>query len=212
MLRAVLAAAGKQLHAELEPLDADVRAAIARVAAQPIADRKAVMHWYWLRGYVGADYRVEGVAAAELLGAPLPVDHLDIALADEPAAFATLVCPPSEFWARLSVRRHTWSFGYPRLRLGADDREIAKAVAGLRDVLRDECPDGTFWMANAGCRARVRLVPPDEVGSYVEVATPEGVVRVAPLHEIESTDPRVTRVLRVLREDATTARPGERSG
>lgn len=51
----------------------------------------------------------------------------------------------------------------------------------------------------------MRLVPAVEVERYVEVMTPHGPVPVAPLHEIESTDPRVTRVLRVLRETTETA-------
>lgn len=65
-LRSILEAAGKQLHAELEPLDADVRAAIARQAAVPMDDRASVWDWYWFRDSIGPDYRVEGLAASPL--------------------------------------------------------------------------------------------------------------------------------------------------
>lgn len=208
VLRAVLAAAGKQLYAELEPLDADVRRAIARVAASPIEDRKAVGHWYWLHEYVAPEHRVEGVAAAQLLGAPVPVDHLDLAIADLPAACETLVRSSELFPPKIAFQRTTWPFSCPRAGRDATDSDVAELAARLRELLRRECPDDTFWMMSAQCWARVRLVPPADVARYVEVVLPAGVVRVAPLHEIESTDPRVSRVLRVLRDDAGATRPG----
>ncbi|MBB5785449.1 helix-turn-helix domain-containing protein [Jiangella mangrovi] len=204
-LRSILEATGKQLHAELEPLDADVRAAIARLAGAPMEDRPSARHWAWVHTFVGPAYRVEGVAAAELLGAPVPVDHLDLALADAPESYAVLVQQPGWSWPALSVRRDTWPFGWPKAGSNDDESRVADLGTRLRDLLREQCPDGVFWMASVGYRARVRLVPPAEVERYVEVATPHGVIRVAPLHEIESTDPRVTRVLRVLRETAETA-------
>ncbi|SEF18451.1 helix-turn-helix domain-containing protein [Jiangella alba] len=208
VLRAVLAAAGKQLHAELEPLDADVRRAIARVAASPVEDRPAARNWYWLHEFIAPDHRVEGVAAAQLLGAPVPVDHLDIAVADLPAACEALVGNGEMPGPRLTVRRGAWAFAAPGVRRQATDREIADAGARLRELVREQCPDDTFWMVSAQCWARVRLVPPADVERYVEVVLPAGVVRVAPLHEIESTDPRVSRALRVLRDDAGATRSG----
>jgi transcriptional regulator with XRE-family HTH domain len=204
-LRAILAAAGKQLHAELEPLDADVRAAIARLAALPLEERDAVVHWGRFRAFVAPEHRVEGVAAAELLGAPVPVDHLDLALVEAPETYAALVRPDGWRWPSLSVRRDTWPFDWPKANAADDEGRVAEVGVRLRALLRELCPDGVFWMASGGCRARVRLAPPAEVERYVEVVTPHGPVRVAPLHEIESTDPRVTRVLRVLRETAETA-------
>lgn len=199
-LRAILEAAGQQLHAELEPLGADVRAAIARLAALPLEDRDAVMQWEELHAFVGPNHRIEGVAAAELLGAPVPVDRLDLALADAPETYAALVRPDGWHWPSLSVRRDTWPFDWPKASASDDDGRVAEAGERLRDLLHEECPDGVFWMRSGSSRARVRLVPPAAVERYVEVITPYGPARVAPLHEIESTDPRVTRVLQVLRE------------
>ncbi|WP_053207413.1 helix-turn-helix transcriptional regulator [Jiangella muralis] len=208
-LRAVLAAAGKQLHAELEPLDADVRRAMARVAASPIEDRPAVQYGNSLHEYVAPDHRVEGVAAAQLLGAPVPVDHLDIAVADLPAACEALARRVQMLGPKISVKRNTWPFySCPGAWPGVTDHDVADAGARLRDLLRQQCPDDSFWMVSARHWARVRLVPPADVARYVEVVLPAGVVRVAPLHEIESTDPRVSRVPRVLRDDAGATRPG----
>lgn len=73
-------------------------------------------------------------------------------------------------------------------------------MARLRDHLAEVCPDGVFWMTAGGSVARARMAPPGEVRSCVEVATPHGAVRVAPLHEIDGADPQAGRVLRVLRE------------
>ncbi|WP_158602685.1 helix-turn-helix transcriptional regulator [Jiangella rhizosphaerae] len=204
-LRAILAAAGKQLHAELEPLDADVRAEIARLAALPIEERDAAVHWERFRAFVGPEHRVEGVAAAELLGAPVPVGQLDLALVDAPETYAALVRPDGWRWPSLSVRRDTWPFDWPRAKAADEEGRVAEVGLRLRALLRDQCPDGVFWMASGRGRARVRLVSPAEVERFVEVVTAHGTIRVAPLHEIESTDPRVARVLRVLRETAAPA-------
>ena len=71
MLEAVLAAAGLQVRAELEPLDADVRAAIVAAAEQPIDDRDGVYYWGQIHRIEEVDHRVEGLAAASVLGAPV---------------------------------------------------------------------------------------------------------------------------------------------
>lgn len=164
-LQAILQAAGKQLHAELEPLDADVRAAITRLAALPLEDRDAVVRWGRFRAFVGPEHRVEGVAAAELLGAPVPVDHLDLALAESPETYAALVRQHGWLWPRISVRRDTWPFDWPKANEADDDRRVADVAVRLRDLLREMCPDGVFWMESGGYRARVRLVPPAEVAA-----------------------------------------------
>ncbi|TDD68110.1 XRE family transcriptional regulator [Jiangella aurantiaca] len=209
-LRAILAATGNQLRAELEPVDADVREAIARVAAMPMADREAVRHWYWFESLAGHDsYRVEGMGAAGLLGAPVPVDDLDLAFADAPGGYATLVRVaaghgPCQIRAR---RAGAAVWIHPP---DPDDgpRGVETAAARLRDRLRDDCPDGVFWLSAACAVARVRLAPAGEVASYVEVATPHGAARVAPLHQIVGADPQTDRVLRVLRELRAAAGTG----
>lgn len=45
MLRTILAAAGKQVHAELEPLDDDIRRAISEIADKPPDERPVVSTW-----------------------------------------------------------------------------------------------------------------------------------------------------------------------
>jgi MFS family permease/transcriptional regulator with XRE-family HTH domain len=93
-LRVVLAAAGLQVRAELEQLDADVERAIAAVAAQPVADRGGVFGWGQIDRIAEVAHRVEGLAAASVFGAPKPVATFELALADEDSTFCTRSTPP----------------------------------------------------------------------------------------------------------------------
>ena len=102
-LRVVLAAAGLQVRAELEQLDADVERAIAAVAAQPVADRDGVFGWGQIDRIAEVAHRVEGLAAASVFGAPVPVATFELALADEDSTFR---------W--LSEAMMSWITGGPR--------------------------------------------------------------------------------------------------
>ncbi|WP_298330817.1 helix-turn-helix transcriptional regulator [Haloactinopolyspora sp.] len=194
-LTTILAAAGWQVRAELEQLDADVRAAIARVAAEPLADRITVSRWLTFTELADLAYRVEGAAAANLLGAPIPVDHYDLAVADTDETVEVL--------ARLAtVHRYVIEAGRRRGArfYAARSTPDQSAARRLRDWFRAHCPDGTFWLRSGFSEARTRFAAPDDVARYVDVSTPHGPVRVAPLNEIEGADDHARRVLHVLRE------------
>ncbi len=83
----LLAAAGVQMHVELEPLDADVRRAIEDRRAAADATAEVVAIWVDLPPMDDVAYRVEGLAAAALLGAPVPVPAVRIELADTDATY-----------------------------------------------------------------------------------------------------------------------------
>lgn len=87
MLTELLAAAGQQMRIELEPLDDDVRRAVsAQVGDTQVADDLS-MTVSLMEGLTGLDYRFEGLAAATLLGAPLPLtEPIGLALPDGPEA------------------------------------------------------------------------------------------------------------------------------
>ncbi|PSL08288.1 helix-turn-helix protein [Haloactinopolyspora alba] len=194
-LTAILAAAGWQIRAELEQLDADVRAAIARVASEPLDDRVAVSRWVSFTELARVAYRVEGLAAASLLGAPLPADHYDLAVADTPETFEALAGLVTEHSYIVEAARRRG----PKFRVPRSNPEPLGAQ--LRAWLAAHCPDGTFWLRCAFSEARTRLAPPDDVSRHVHVETPHGRVRVAPVHEIDVVaDEYALRVLRVLRE------------
>lgn len=72
MLTGLLAAAGKQMKIELEPLDDDIRQALLAGAGDTSAADDLSMTVSLMEGLVNLDYRFEGLAAAAVLGAPIP--------------------------------------------------------------------------------------------------------------------------------------------
>ncbi|MGH8825453.1 MAG: helix-turn-helix domain-containing protein [Jiangellaceae bacterium] len=186
-LEAVLAAAGQQVRAELEPLDADVERAIAALAAQPMADRDGVFGWGQINRIEEVAHRVEGLAAASVLGAPVPVTTFEMALADDASTFQ---------W--LSEEMMAW---VARIRVPAWDYfdVVQRAPESLRELIATECPDGRFELRSGFTDARVRLAPPEVVARHVLVESPHGSIPVQPLHEIDTTDPEIGRTLEVMR-------------
>jgi transcriptional regulator with XRE-family HTH domain len=192
----LLPAAGLQMRVELEPLDADVRREIDARRGQPDAASDVTRVWVGFHEMEKVVYRLEGLAAAALLGAPVPVPTVQIALADTAA---------TNRWLVARLRDHDVSL-FPdgwcsplRVGLPADDDDGAT----VRALLAAECPEGWFWLQGWFDRLAAHFAPADEVGRRVFVATAEGTIAVQPLGEIESADASVARVLRVLREDAT---------
>jgi transcriptional regulator with XRE-family HTH domain len=186
-LRTVLAATGKQLRTELEPLDADIVEAIEQVRAQPLDDRPGVVVWRMVSGPPDVAHRVEGLAAAAVLGAPVPVERLELSLADEPATFEWLAAQ-MQGWAT-RIRAPAWS----------QARVVQLDAHSLRKVIGSECPDGQFELTYAMTASSVILRPPAEVAHHVRVATVSGEIPVQALHEIDTNDRNAARVLAVLR-------------
>jgi transcriptional regulator with XRE-family HTH domain len=188
----LLAAAGQQMRVDLEPLDSDVLRAIETVRAQPDVASGVVDLWAGFRAMDEVAYRIEGLAAAALLGAPVPVPTVTIALADTAVTHAWLA---SQLHRRqLTVRVDGW---YSRLDfdLEGDERD----GAAVRERLAAECSDGRFWIEGWLDVLAARLAPFEEVARRVLVETREGTIAVQPLDEIESGDADVQRVLRVMR-------------
>jgi transcriptional regulator with XRE-family HTH domain len=187
-LQAILAAAGHQIHAELEPLDADVHKAIEAVSRTPMEDRDGVFGWGQLERADEFAHRVEGLAAASILGAPVPVGTFELAMADEQRTYQWLYEQMLR-WA-VKLRVPAWSY-FDVIQTSADS---------VRETIGTECPDGRFELQSCLTFATVRLAPPDEVARHVLVKTRLGTIPVQPLHEIEATDPAAARTLRVMRE------------
>lgn len=221
LLERLLAEAGKQLRLELDPLDADVRAAIADgragdAAPATVAVLQRLLAYPESAELDGVVHRFEGVAAASLLGAPVPVDAVDVALADDPRTWRWL----TERLGRLMLRVtptgwSTWMgvAGVPNPweleRMSDDDAgtRLERGAGLVREQILAECPDRRFTLTGPldGPPARVRLVDGrEDAVRAVVVSTELGALRAQPLDEIEAADGWTRRVLDVLREE----RPG----
>lgn len=191
----LLAAAGMQMRVELEPLDADVLRAIEKARAQPEVASGVVDVWSTFTAMGEVTYRIEGLAAAALLGAPVPVPAIQIALADTAA---------THDWLAARLRRRELALlpdgWHSRLEFDLQGDERDGSV--VSELLAAECPDGGFWIEGLFDRLAARLAPAGDVERRVLVETREGTIAVQPLDEIESGDPDVARVLRVMRRGA----------
>ena len=195
MLSALLAAAGKQMRIELEPLDDDVRrAVVAHVGDKSAADGLS-MTVSLMEGLVDLEYRFEGLAAAAMLGAPIPVtDPMVLALPDDPGAVSWLVG-----LVRTGIAAVTpLGRGYPM-----DGVTSAERVARLVELGEGGQFELEVWLRTF----MVRFVPVEDARRAVLVVGEHAPLRVQPLHEIETTDREAARVLRLLREQAQDARP-----
>ncbi|NDL60785.1 helix-turn-helix domain-containing protein [Phytoactinopolyspora mesophila] len=195
-LEIVLAAAGRQLRVDLELLNADVRAAIERQAAEPIGACEAAAAWEYLTWMSRLEYRFEGLAAANLLGAPVPVDVIDIGVADEPATFEALA-----LWLRDEAGMLR-SPDMPRYEMWHPEGDPKTAGETMTRIIGDSCPDRWFWIRAGLHHIRLRLSPSASLARYVRLSTPHGSIKVQPFHEIESpgASREVARVLGVMRD------------
>lgn len=218
MLERLLAVAGKQVRIELEPLDADVRRAIAehRAADAPPATVTAL---HQLAGYSdwpallpAVPHRFEGLAAASLLGAPVPVESIEVALADVPATWRWLTERLTELAVRVTptgCRNPMGIGGVPhrselaRLPDDVAAARVERAMHLLREQVLGECSDRRLTVTGPfdDPRASVRLVDADQIKNAVPVETEVGTLRAQPRDEIQAADGRTARVLAVLREE-----------
>ncbi|MFI2489418.1 helix-turn-helix domain-containing protein [Promicromonospora kroppenstedtii] len=193
MLTALLAAAGMQMRIELEPLDADVRQQIVEHRHDPDLPARV---WFAVEGIedlADLDLRVEGLAAAALLGAPVTAGDPQIAVARTERSMEWLADKLGR--DRIRLRPPSWlGHAWPRTPQEAFD------------LIETECPDGWIMVRGYFGETPVRFAPAEDVARHVLVANGERPIPVQPLHEIETTDRNAARVLRLLREQAQDAR------
>jgi transcriptional regulator with XRE-family HTH domain len=203
MLTGLLAAAGVQMRVELEPLDADVRRELEAGRADPERAKDALQVWGSLFAIDEVVCRVEGVAAAALLGAPVSVPAIDVAFADTDATYSWLADQiRSAVKVRLPGADRPIDVGLPR----DADHGRERDGALVRARIAAECPDGRFLLDAWFDTLRARMATPEEVARHVVVATSRGPISVQPLDEIATSDGDVARVLRVMREHGASAR------
>jgi len=173
----LLAALGRQLRLDAEPMAADLDAEIDAAMTVPLGER-VERHAGWvpdlLAQLAGVPFVAEGSVAAFVQGAPLPVAALEIVMADGDldALYRVLERTRARRW---NDRWRDW--GYDPI----DPR---------RDGVRR-------WMTMCG---EVRLRVADELPTAIDMTVGAHRVAVRPLVEIEAEDPAVQRILARLRQ------------
>ncbi|MFD2792631.1 helix-turn-helix transcriptional regulator [Promicromonospora vindobonensis] len=194
MLSVLLAAAGKQMRIELEPLDDDVRRAVSAHSGDTSAADDLSMTLSLMEGLVDLEYRFEGLAAAALLGAPISLaDPIELALPDGPEAVE---------WLAALVRTGAAAVTPVGRAHPLDGVRTAEGVARLVELGEGGRFTLEIWLRTF----LVRFAPPEVAGRAVLVVGEQAPLRAQPLHEIETTDRDAARVLRLLREQAQDAR------
>lgn len=210
-------AAGRQLRVEIEPLDVDITERLADAGAVERARRDvgaAVTRVF--DASVGAEvdpppYRVEGVAALALLGAPVPKPRLELALADTAHSLEWLT-QRRNVLAMVRIYRDDpavdpwqWALSIPPFERETSAPGRLGSYESTRGVLTEATRGRPFWVETAVGRARVRLADPAEVARSITVSTPAGPVSVAPLESLVVDDRQVARYLRVMRSRVTAS-------
>lgn len=180
----LLAAMRLQLALRAEPRDADLDAAIDAAAGRTMAQRcaeNAVQDFLaLLRQLDGAEPVIEGALAAVLLGAPVPLLRLDLAILDDDAMVAAFTG-----WASRYARR--WVTATDRYGLVDPDPQDG----GSLDY---ECVFGRL-------RLRLAQVPPE----HVELRADDQQLRVCTLPGILVDDSESARLLDRMRARLASA-------
>ena len=193
-LREILAALGKQVRLELEPLDEDVRRQIVEHRHDPELAGRVYFAVEQIEDLVGLDYRIEGLAAAALLGAPVDGGDPQVAVASTERTMEWLADKLRH--DRIRFRPPSWvGTAWPR------------TPQEVHELIEAECPGGWIMVRGFFHETTLRFAPAEDVARHVLIDNGEhGSLRVQPLHEIDTTDRNAARVLRLLREQAQDAR------
>jgi transcriptional regulator with XRE-family HTH domain len=192
-LQAILAALGKQVRLELEPLDEDVRREIIEHRHDPELAGKIYFAVEQIEDMADLEFRIEGLAAAALLGAPVAAGTPQVAVAHTERSMD---------WLAEKLRRD-------RIRLRPESwigRAFPRTPQEAHDLIAAECPGGWIMVGGFFHETSVRFAPADDVARHVLIDNGEHPLPVQPLHEIDTTDRHAARVLRLLREQAQDAR------
>jgi transcriptional regulator with XRE-family HTH domain len=185
MVEKLFAALGLQLRIELEPLDAQVDAALDKLAARPLAEHIAELRLAEIADQLAdLPFAFDGATAAVLQGAPLPGRLVHLAM-EWSAADAFTAWLEGHYGQRWHDR---WEeYGYVDL--------------------HPSRPGPHRWSTIVGQLA-VRLV--DALPATIEVRHGERSFRVVPLPDVEVTDTNAARLLRQHRSRRAAADTAQR--
>lgn len=191
VFRRVLAAYGLQPRIELEPLDADVLAAIERQRKRPRSE------WLIDVGFAadslhrlldGLEWQATGPFALRLLGAAVPLSTLDVQVALDDAGWRRL------FENSLRSMATLWD----------TDRHLAAFLDDVDDLRRMcDIDDGVLRYRATGCRLALHVVA-DLDGSAVQRDVGGWSWPVASVEWLAMDDPWMARLLDHLRRERKT--------
>ncbi|MCO6008660.1 helix-turn-helix domain-containing protein [Actinoallomurus purpureus] len=209
MVEKILGAMGLALHLEAEPMWAGIDTAISDTAGRPLADRMAdwkieltsFVSWF---AQFPCPYMADGLMAAALQGAPVPVTAFQIAVADDDDTLDELIFLLNDMKAQQWMAKWADWVGYSndprdsetqparyRCIHGELHVRLVKSLSPTLWVQLDQLPTGDYPP-----RSRLREIP-----VLSEVRLP-----VAPLTEIETEGRHARRILVRMRA-RTSARP-----
>ncbi|MFE9688463.1 helix-turn-helix transcriptional regulator [Micromonospora sp. NPDC005806] len=183
MVERLLAALGRQLRIEVEPLDSHLDAALDALAEGSGVERIRVLGLDRMLDALGElPYVLTGSTAALLQGAPLPVDAVEVAVRwrDSPRFTAFLQQAYAQRW---NARWEEWG----GLRVEPEERGEHR------------------WQTRYG-ELRARMC--DELPEPVEVRHGDRSYPVEPLIRVELTDPHTAELLRRHRQRLAPGPPG----
>ncbi|MGI8697325.1 MAG: helix-turn-helix domain-containing protein [Mycobacteriales bacterium] len=169
----VLAAMGRQLLLATEPLWADVDRAIDRLAAMSITDRVAQPSFQlgiWREWLAPVPHLIDGAFAAVLQGVPLPVKALEVLVPESDLDGLAAALAGITNLRRWSQNWQDWGYA------SSDPREPGP--------LRWNCVFGEL---------RVRLVT--ALPDAVQILVGDERLAVAPVFELDVSDPRTARLI-----------------
>jgi transcriptional regulator with XRE-family HTH domain len=196
----VLETMGLRLHVTVEPLWATVDEAIAKAAGRSPAAR--VAQWRddgtidvgaYLTCLQGVRFAIDGMMAAALQGAPVPVTKMEIAVpADDAAALDEL----TDALDRMTAERgNGWERRDPRIK-GSPKYRTWHGPLGIRMV----SPFGDFLQVDIDPLPEPNMPPMDRSRLKSLKPLTRATVAVVPIMRIEAQDGAVRRMLARMRE------------
>lgn len=200
MAEKIFAAMGLRLHMETQPMWEDIDTAIMEMAGSPLSARIGawkIEFTSFVSWFAGTEYMADGLMAAALQGAPVPVDAFEILVADDDDSLDELIFLLNQMRARRWVQKwRDWdgSFVDPRDTEGGPARY--QCIHGEFRIRLTRTLSPSVWVEVDDLPTPA--VPPISLLRKIPVLT-QAKIATVPLAEIEAGDGYARRVLQRVR-------------